>query len=103
MLVGQEGDKELISRAAVFLLPNGETEREHSTLSISELEGKEGRDSLEFKDREMDLGQNPGQMTRTTKLPICPLISLSAPVKHKSVITVHIHMQNTGHKTHRGI
>lgn len=90
----REGDKELISRAAVFAV-NGETERERSTLSSSELGGKEGRDSLEFKDREVDLGQNPGQTTRTTKLPISPaLISLSAPVTHKSVITVHVHMQN---------
>lgn len=94
----REGDKELISGAAVFLRSNVETERERSTLSRSALRGIEGRDSLELKDREVDLGQNPGQMTCTTKFPICPLISLSAPVKHKSVITVHI--QYAGHGTY---
>lgn len=96
----RKSDKELISKAAFFAVKWGDGEREHSTLSLLELEGKEGRDSLKLKDREVDLGRNPGQATRTTKLPVCPLISLSAPVKHKSVITVHIRIQNTGHYLH---
>lgn len=41
---------------------------------------REARDSLEVKDKEVDLGQNPGQMIRMTKRLVCPLIALSAPV-----------------------
>lgn len=74
---------------------NGETERERSTLSISELEGKEGRDSLEIKDREVDLEQYQGQMTHTHDKTSHLSLDITdiAPVKHKSVITVHVHMQ----------
>lgn len=86
-------DKELISRAAVFAVKWGDGKR---TFNLFYIRAQRQRDSLEFKDREVDLGQNPGRMTCTTKLLICPLTSLSAPVKHKSVITVHIHMQNAG-------
>lgn len=45
---------------------------------------REGRDSLEVKDKEVDLGQNPGQMIRMTKRLVCPLIALSAPVRQIS-------------------